>query len=110
MTVLDDNGDTMPSDPQTPSSPRGEQRANRSGACTILLFGLAIAWAVATGLYAYAQWPHIPMDISANDPATRAAFDGVVRQHVITHVIVGLLPLVVCVGLIPLLCGRQRAS
>ena len=96
----------MTSDPQTPQSP-AQPRARRSLSCVLILGGAGVAWAISTAVHGYTMWPHIPMDISANDPATRAAFDAVVRRHVLWHLIIGAAPLLAALAFIPLVCKRR---
>lgn len=68
--------------------------SERGTGCRGLATALAIVLAGVAIWRGYATWPHIPMDISAGDPATQAAFQAVVRNHVIVH---GLGVLAACV-------------
>jgi len=67
----------------------------------------ALAWAAVTAGHGYATWPHIPMDISATDPATRAAFEAVIQRHILVHAIVGLLPLLAAAVVMFLVCRKR---
>jgi hypothetical protein len=53
---------------------------------------LSLGWVLAVGSFALQGWPHMPLDISHTDPATRAAFDEAVLVHVGKHAAVALLP------------------
>ena len=53
---------------------------------------LALIWIGGIAYLCFAAWPSIPLDISANDPATRAAFARAVRAHVIRYTVLGLAP------------------
>lgn len=77
------------------------------GGCLIIALGLALAWAAAVGLNGFNTWPHIPMDVSANDPATKAAFRAVVQRHVAVYAAVALIPLLVVSALSRLICRRR---
>ena len=53
---------------------------------------LALIWIGGVAYVCLSIWPAIPLDISANDPATRAAFARAVRAHVIRCSVLGLVP------------------
>lgn len=53
---------------------------------------LALIWIGVVAYVCLSAWPAIPLDISANDPATRAAFARAVRAHVIRCSVLGLVP------------------
>ena len=53
---------------------------------------LAVIWFGGIAYVCLSIWPSIPLDISANDPATRAAFARAVRAHVIRYTALGLAP------------------
>ena len=60
-----------------------------------LLWGwalLSLIWIAGVAYACLAAWPSIPLDISANDPATRAAFARAVRAHVTRCIVLGLAP------------------
>ena len=42
---------------------------------------LALAWIAGVAYVCVPMWPSMPLDISANDPATREAFARAVRMH-----------------------------
>jgi hypothetical protein len=53
---------------------------------------LALAWIAGIAYVCLAAWPSIPLDISANDPATRAAFARAIFRHAVRCVAFGLTP------------------
>jgi hypothetical protein len=53
---------------------------------------LALIWTGGIAYVCLSTWPAIPLDISANDPATRAAFARAVRAHVTRCAVLGLAP------------------
>lgn len=59
---------------------------------------LAIVWCGALAYTASQSWPRVPLDISANDPATRAAFQRAVQAHVVQHAVIALGGAVVLIG------------
>ena len=61
--------------------------------------GLLLGWAVLTLIWiagiaqlSVANWPTIPLDISVNDPALRAALDRATRTHVLRSAVIALAP------------------
>ncbi len=61
---------------------------------------LSLAWIAAVGVLAWNSWPHLPLDISHTDPATRAAYDSAVMLHAGRHAALALLPPLIVVALI----------
>jgi len=53
---------------------------------------LSLAWIAVIGAAAWNAWPHLPLDISHTDPATRAAYDSAVLMHAGRHAAIALLP------------------
>lgn len=53
---------------------------------------LSILWAAGVAYFGWSNWPTIPLDVSADDPATRAAFDGAVQAHVLEYALLALAP------------------
>jgi hypothetical protein len=53
---------------------------------------LALAWIAGIAYVCLAAWPSMPLDISANDPATRAAFARAIFRHAVRCSILGLAP------------------
>jgi len=60
---------------------------------------LALIWMSGIAYVCLSIWPAIPLDISANDPATRAAFARAVRAHGIRCAVLGLAPPLLLLGL-----------
>ncbi|MFV0368831.1 MAG: hypothetical protein ACK5KM_10250 [Hyphomicrobiaceae bacterium] len=83
------------------------QSPKLSGLCMLGSLAAALAWAVITAVHGYNTWPHIPMDISANDPATQAAFQSVITRHAVVHAVVGIVPLVLVFLLRSYICRRR---
>ncbi|HWB45989.1 MAG TPA: hypothetical protein VG900_11160 [Hyphomicrobiaceae bacterium] len=52
----------------------------------------SLVWVAAVAVVAARGWPHIPLDVSAGDPATRAAYDRAVRAYALRHALAALLP------------------
>lgn len=94
----------MTSDPHAAS---GNNKPRRSGRCTRFSMLAALIWAAVTAVHGYTTWPHMPMDISANDPATRAAFDAVVQRHILGHAIIGLVPVLAAALLLLFICRKR---
>lgn len=95
----------MASPNDTRSSPR---RSGTSRRCVGIAMAAAVLWALTAAYHGYGSWPHMPMDVSAVDPATKRAFDAAVRQHAIAYAIIALLPLLVLLPLSSLLCRRRN--
>jgi hypothetical protein len=52
-------------------------------------------------------WPHVPMDMSPGDPATKAALGAAVNAHILRHVVIGAIPPLGVLLLGRLLLGRR---
>lgn len=70
-------------------------RAALSGLIVLLLIGVlaAIAW------HGWQTRPHLPLDLPANDPGVRAAFDTAIVRHVLIHGAMMLAALLAARGL-----------
>lgn len=75
--------------------------------CLWIVTLLSLVWAVVVGYRAYVGWPHVPLDISASDAATRAAFEGAVQRHLLTHVLIAVLPALVLLPIAARACRRK---
>ncbi len=53
---------------------------------------VSMGWIIAVIAFAQQSWPHMPLDISHTDPATRAAYDEAVLVHAAKHAVIALLP------------------
>ncbi|MCB1519216.1 MAG: hypothetical protein KDJ37_01420 [Hyphomicrobiaceae bacterium] len=67
----------------------------------------ALAWMAAIAARAYGTWPHIPMDVSAIDPATQAAFHDAVGWHLTWYGLAAVVPAGLAVMLATLLTRRR---
>ena len=61
---------------------------------------VSLGWILAVGAYTQHSWPHMPLDISHTDPATRAAYDQAVLAHIGKNALVALLPPLVMLFLV----------
>ena len=52
-------------------------------------------------------WPHIPLDISATDPATVEAHNAAVLRHVLVYAVIALAPITL-LGLFNLLFSKRK--
>lgn len=93
MTVGSDNESA-----NRPSKPRR---------CLWIAALLSLAWAVVVGYRGYLGWPHLPLDVSATDPATRAAFEAAVQRHLLIHALIAVLPVLVLVPIAMRACRRK---
>ncbi|MCB1549579.1 MAG: hypothetical protein KDJ41_17385 [Hyphomicrobiaceae bacterium] len=57
-----------------------------------LFVAAALAWVLFVGYRAWQGWPHVPLDMSPNDPQTRAALAAAVRAHVLWSAALALVP------------------
>lgn len=64
----------------------------RSRAAIWLWLVASAAWIAAVAFIAARGWPHLPLDVSATDPATRAAYDRAVTAFALRHALTALLP------------------
>lgn len=53
---------------------------------------VTVVWVGLIATFAWQSWPHLPLDVSHQDPATRAAFDQAVMGHVVKNALVAILP------------------
>lgn len=82
-------------------------RTSKPRHCLKIAALLSLAWAVAVGYRGYLGWPHLPLDISATDPATRAAFDAAVHRHLLNHALIAVLPVLVLLPIATRACRRK---
>lgn len=66
--------------------------ANRNQLPFLIWLILTAAWLAAAVMMALNAWPHMPLDISHTDPATRAAYDQAVLMHAGRYALIALLP------------------
>ena len=91
---------------QPPQANEGRRGRLRSG-CLMFSLVIALAWAGVVAVHAINSWPHIPMDVSAGDPATQAAFRSVVQRHVFGYAIIALAPVMLAMLLARFVCRKQ---
>jgi hypothetical protein len=60
---------------------------------------LALLWAIVIAAVAVQGWPRVPLDMSATDPATKAALAQAVTKHVLRHVALAVVPPLVMLAL-----------
>lgn len=66
----------------------------------LLLFLLCVlAWSVAISMTAIQGWPRVPLDMSAADPATKAALAKAVSMHITRHIALAIVPPLVMLAL-----------
>jgi hypothetical protein len=72
---------------------------------------LSLAWLAGNAYACAVSWPSMPLDISPNDPATRAVFSRAIAIHVLRYTTAGLLPplLVLTLGWLGARLTRGRA-
>lgn len=102
MTSIDRRPSKQHEGGPTTNRPRTSRR------CVAVAAIAAVLWALAAAYYAYTTLPHLPLDISAVDPATQKAFKAAFRQHAIAYAIIALLPLLVLLPVTALMCRRAN--
>lgn len=53
---------------------------------------VSLVWLAVVAVFAAQTWPHLPLDVSHTDPATRAALDRAVLGHVLQHALMAIGP------------------
>ena len=90
------------------NGPAGTNQPQKlSTVCMLGSITAALVWTIITAIHGYTTWPHIPMDISASDPATQAAFQSVITRHAVVHAIIGLAPLILVMLFRSYICRRR---
>lgn len=69
---------------------------------------LSLGWFALVAADARSNWPRLPLDVSASDAGTRAAYDRAINAHVIKHAAAAVIPPVVVLGLVWPLLRRRR--
>jgi hypothetical protein len=72
----------------------------------ILAALIGLVWIGAVLWYGWATLPHLPLDVSASDPATAAALQSAQLKHALLYAAVALLP----AGALVWLGGRFGSS
>lgn len=55
---------------------------------------ISLLWIAGVAYLALGSWPTLPLDLPARDPQVQAALARAVRNHLIQHVAVALIPLI----------------
>ena len=71
-------------------------------------FALSLIWVLDIVARCWSLWPRLPLDVSASDPATQAAFHQAVASHVMMHGAFALAPPVILLIFGRMLRGRGR--
>lgn len=71
----------------------------RGGLLGMVGWIVAVCWIAFAAYLGWSSAPHIPMDISASDPATRQAYTAAWTWHVIRHAALALVPAGLVVGI-----------
>lgn len=64
----------------------------------------SLIWAAGVATYAWNQWPGMPLDVSAGDPATMAAYHGALWAHIVWYALIAVVPPFVALGAGKLVC------
>jgi hypothetical protein len=68
---------------------------------------ISLGWFALVAVDARSNWPRIPLDVSASDAETRAAFDRAARSHLAKHAAIAVIPTAIAILLLwPLLRRR----
>lgn len=70
----------------------------------------AVVWAIVAIMRAVAEWPRISLDMAAGDASTQAALRTAEWQHIATHSVLALGPLLGVLFLVWALRQRQPKS
>jgi hypothetical protein len=57
------------------------------------------AWLGFVGWHTYAEWPAIPLDVNASDPAVERLYRHAMRQHALNALLLGAAPLLLVYAL-----------
>lgn len=86
---------------------KDETGATRLRPCFWWAALMTIAWALAIGVRAYVNMPHISLDMAATDPATVRAFEAAVRNHLVSHALIALVPLLILLPIAARTCRTK---
>ncbi len=65
-------------------------------------------WVAIIAQQALEAWPVMSLDLAANDPATRAAYDAAVTRHVLMHAVLAFGPPVAVFAILVVLMRMLR--
>jgi hypothetical protein len=67
---------------------------------------LSLVWTGAVAYFGYTTAPHVPMDMSPNDPATQEALRAATSKHAIMFGLLAAVPPAIALVFGRLVCGR----
>ena len=75
-----------------------------------ILVIVACVWIAGIAYLAGLNWPVFPLDMPAQDPQVRAAYDGVIRNHLIGYALLALIPAAVLIGAGWVIARRRQTA
>lgn len=78
-----------------------------SGVFAAVVFLASLAWLATVAYFAWQGWPTVPLDMSPNDAATRAAHDNAATAYLIRNALLGLVPVLLGWTLVRLVTRRR---
>lgn len=75
-----------------------------------ILVILGCLWIAAIAYIAGLTWPVFPLDMPAQDPQVRTAFDSAVQGHVLRNAVIALIPGAGLIGAGWLISRRKRRA
>lgn len=79
----------------------------REGRVRGMMLLTSVVWIGVVAHLARLGWPHIPLDVSATDPATVQAHDAAVLRHVLLYGAIALAP-ISALGLFNFLFSKRK--
>jgi hypothetical protein len=71
---------------------------------------IACLWIAGVAYVAGITWPVFPLDMPANDPQVRAAYDRAIWSHLVSYALVAVVPAAILIGLGWSLSKRRREA
>ncbi len=75
-----------------------------------ILIILGCIWIVGIAYLAGITWPVFPLDMPAQDPQVRAAYDSAISAHLIRYALIALVPGVALLGIAWALSRRSQRT
>jgi hypothetical protein len=75
-----------------------------------ILVIVACVWIAGIAYMAGLSWPVFPLDMPAQDPQVRAAYDSAVQSHLLRYGLVAIVPAVVLIGAGWVISRRKRLA
>lgn len=75
-----------------------------------ILVIVACLWLAGVAYVAGQTWPVFPLDMPANDPQVRTAYDSAVWSHLARYASIALIPAAVLLGFSMMLARRKGSS